>query len=101
MVSREEILELVRAHAALEEPMETALWIRREDREAWLVELIPSLAMDRHPERPIAFNPGRSFRHPLKLIASNLDGLEPDDVLACVAYAAEIVRSERVLPLAS
>jgi hypothetical protein len=69
------MLNLVRAHTALDEPMETAIWIRREDREAWLVELIPSLAADAHPEIPVAFNPGRSFRHPLNLIASNLDGL--------------------------
>lgn len=80
------MLELVRAHTALDEPMETAIWIRPEDREAWLVELIPSLEVDDHPERPVAFNPGRLFRHPLNLIASNLDGLrraiETDHVLA-------------------
>ncbi len=68
--------ELVRAHATLEEPMEAAIWIRVEDREAWLVELLPDMGDDEHPERPVAFNPGRSFRHPLNLIASNMDGLQ-------------------------
>jgi len=67
--TREEMIELVQAHAALDEPMEAAIWIRRDDREAWLVELLPTLANDQHPERPVAFNPGRSFRHPLNLIA--------------------------------
>ena len=89
------MLELVRAHAMLEEPMETAIWIRREDREAWLVELIPSLAPDAHPERPVAFNPGRSFRHPLNLIASNMDDLrraiEEDQSLARDVAAGDIL----------
>lgn len=89
------MLELVRAHSALDEPMETAIWIRRDDREAWLVELIPSLAVDDHPERPVAFNPGRSFRHPLNLIASSLDGLrraiQTDHALARDVAAGEIL----------
>lgn len=33
-------------------------------------------------------------------ILANYPGLTHEDVLACVAYAAEIVRSERVYPLA-
>ena len=70
-----EMLELVQAHAALDEPMETAIWIRSQDREAWLVELIPAMGPDPHPARPVAFNPGRSFRHPLNLIAGNLESL--------------------------
>jgi hypothetical protein len=68
------MVELVQAHTALEEPMETAIWIRPEEREAWLVELIPSLMDDAHPERPVAFNPVRSFRHQLNLIASTGKG---------------------------
>jgi hypothetical protein len=98
MVSRDEMVELVRAHAALEEPMETAIWIRREDREAWLVELIPSLATDDHPERPVAFNPGRLFRHPLNLIASDWEGLcraiEIDPTLARDIEAGEVLFGE-------
>lgn len=34
-------------------------------------------------------------------ILRNYPGLVHDDILACVAYAAELVRSERVFPLAS
>jgi len=75
VVARAEMVELVEAHSALDDPMETAIWIRPEHREAWLVELIPSLGADEHPERPVAFNPGRSFRHPLNLIAGNLEAL--------------------------
>ena len=89
------MLELVRAHTALEEPMETAIWIRREARDAWLVELIPALAVDDHPERPVAFNPGRAFRHPLNLIASNMDGLRraihTDQALARDIAAGDIL----------
>lgn len=76
MATKQEMLELVEAHAALDEPTETAIWIRREDREAWLVELLPDLRDDPHPERHVAFTPGRSFKYPLNLIASNLDGLK-------------------------
>jgi hypothetical protein len=93
--THEEMLELVQAHAALDEPMETAIWIRRDDREAWLVELLPSIEVDAHPERPVTFNPGRFFRHPLKLIASNIDGLrralEQDHGLARDIAAGEIL----------
>jgi hypothetical protein len=89
------MVELVQAHTALDEPMETAIWIRREAQDAWLVELIPSLAVDDHPERPVAFNPGRAFRHPLNLIASNMDGLrraiQADDELARDIAAGEIL----------
>lgn len=74
--AREEMEELVRAHAALEEPMETAIWIRQDDREAWLVEVIPSFPDDEHPERPVAFNPGLTFRHPLNLFAGNRASIE-------------------------
>ena len=99
MVTRDEMLELVQAHMALEEPMETAIWIRPEDREAWLVELIPSMVVDAHPERPVAFNPGRSFRHPLNLIASNRDGLlramEVDHALARDIAAGHILHGDR------
>lgn len=87
--------ELVRAHTALDDPMETAIWIRRDEREAWLVELIPSMPSDVHPERPVAFNPGRSFRHPLNLIASNMEGLrralEQDPELAEAVAAGEVL----------
>jgi hypothetical protein len=99
MVTRDEMVELVQAHTALEEPMETAIWIRPQDREAWLVELIPSMLVDAHPERPVAFNPGRSFRHPLNLIASNRDGLrramEADHALARDIAAGDILYGDQ------
>lgn len=67
--------ELVDAHAQLDDPMETAIWIRQTDREAWLVEVVPALKGDAHPGRPIVFTPGLHFRYPLNLIASDFDGL--------------------------
>ncbi len=77
MPTREEMLELVEAHAQLDDPMETAIWIRQDDRDrAWLIEIIPSMSPDEHPERPVAFNPGRAFRYPLHLIGVNRSDIE-------------------------
>ncbi|MEZ4301863.1 MAG: hypothetical protein R3B70_43415 [Polyangiaceae bacterium] len=98
MPSRQEMLDLVTAHTRLDDPMETAIWIRRDAREAWLVEVIPSMEIDPHPERPVAFNPGRSFRHPLNLIAGNMEGLRralrEHEVLARDVAAGEILFGE-------
>lgn len=94
------MVHLVGDHAALDDPMETAIWIRRDDREAWLVELLPALGSDPQPGRPIAFTPGLEFRHPLNLIASDLDGLrraiEADHDLARDIAEGEVLHgSER------
>jgi len=90
------MLELVRAHKAIEDdPLTAAIWIRREDREAWLVEVLPALAHDDAPGQPVTFNASRSFRHRLNLIASNEDGLERairhDQTLASEIAAGEIL----------
>jgi uncharacterized protein (DUF433 family) len=34
-------------------------------------------------------------------ILRNYPGITHDDILACIAYAADIIRSERVYPIAS
>lgn len=98
MVNREEMHELVQAHAGLSEPMEAAIWIRQHDREAWLVEVIPSMAKDPHAERPVAFGPGRFFRHALNLIAGNLDDLKEairrDRSLAVAIADGEVLYGE-------
>jgi hypothetical protein len=70
------MLELVVAHAGLPDRMDAAVWIRQGDADAWLVELLPELPADAHPSRPVQFNPGRSFRHALNLIAANRADLE-------------------------
>jgi hypothetical protein len=75
MPTREEMRELVEAHAGLEDRMDAAIWIRQRETDAWLVELLPDLPADRHPERPVQFNAGRTFRHALNLIAANRDDL--------------------------
>jgi hypothetical protein len=75
MPNREEMLELVQAHARLEDRMDAAIWIRTDAPDAWLVELLPDLPADRHPGRPVQFNAGRTFRHELNLIAANADDL--------------------------
>jgi hypothetical protein len=56
------MMDLVQAHAELDDPTEIAIWIRQDDREAWLVEVIPTMNPDEHPERPVAFTPERSRR---------------------------------------
>ncbi|HEY1537366.1 MAG TPA: hypothetical protein VGF76_25270, partial [Polyangiaceae bacterium] len=70
-----EMAELVRAHAELEDRMDAAIWIQRDAPEAWLVELLPEMAPDRHPGRPVHFNAGRTFPHALNLIAASADDL--------------------------
>lgn len=77
MPTRQQMLDLVAAHAQLDEPMETAIWINQDDqREAWLVEVISSMAADEHPEQAVAFNAGRFFRYPLNWIGVNRGDLE-------------------------
>lgn len=45
MIPREKVLELVRAHAQLEEdPAAAAVWIHQNDATVWLLEVIPTLA---------------------------------------------------------
>ncbi len=94
------MLELVNAHAQLDEPITTAIWIRQTDREAWLVEIVPSMEDDVHPERHIAFNPGRTFRHPLNLIVANQGDVERavriDHKLAAYVAQGEILNGEEI-----
>ena len=74
--TREEMDELVRGHAGLDDRMEAAIWIRQDDEDAWLVELLPDIPKDQHPERPVHFNASRTFRHGLNLLAASLDDLQ-------------------------
>lgn len=76
MIPQEKVRELVEAHTKLDEPMTTAIWIRKDQVEVWLVEVIPSMADDERAEEPTYFNPGVSFRFPLALIAGNRQSLE-------------------------
>lgn len=77
MIPKENVVELVDAHARLEqEPTTGAIWIRPEASEAWLVEVIPTMADDEKAEEPTFFNPGVEFRFPLVLIAGNRRSLE-------------------------
>lgn len=72
----EEMTQLVEAHSKLEDPMQTAIWIRQGELEAWLVELVPAFPSDGDedvPLRPFSFAPGVSFRYPLNLIIGGED----------------------------
>ncbi len=57
------MMELVTAHSQIEDPMKAAIWIRQQDREAWLLEVLPDMPHDEHPERPVAFNARRTWLH--------------------------------------
>jgi hypothetical protein len=76
MIPKEKVEELVDAHAKLEDPTTGAIWIRPDATEAWLVEVIPSMADDEKADEPTFFNPGVAFRFPLALIAGNRPSLE-------------------------
>jgi hypothetical protein len=69
-------MPLVEAHERLPERMETAIWIRRDMPDVWLVEVLSDLSHDPRVDEPVHFNPGRSFRFPLHLIAGNLADVE-------------------------
>jgi hypothetical protein len=70
------IQALARAHRELNDPATGAIWIRRGEPEAWLVEIIPSMSDDERADEPTYFNPGITFRFPLALIAGNLASLK-------------------------
>jgi hypothetical protein len=76
MIPLEKVKELVEAHTKLDEPMTAAIWIRKDESEVWLVEVIPIMAEDENAGEPTHFNPGVSFRFPLALIAGNRQSLE-------------------------
>ncbi len=87
MVTRTEMQELVESYAQLEDPMDTAIWLRQSDAEAWLLEVILAMASDEHPEQPVTFNAGRSFRRALNLIAGN-----PEDIRLAIQGNAELAQ---------
>lgn len=93
MPERADVEELVNAHAELDDPMETAIWIRQEALEVCLVEILPSMSEDEHPERPTLFNPGISFRFPLRLWAGNRQSIE-QAIERDVQLAQDIARGD-------
>ena len=91
MIPREKVLELVDAHARLDEPTTGAIWIRPDATEAWLVEVIPPMADDEEADEPTYFNPGIAFRFPLALIAGNRRSL-----VAALRRTPELARAVAV-----
>ena len=87
MIPKEKVVELVHAHAKLDEPTTDAIWIRPNATEAWLVEVIPSMDDDEKAEEPTWFNPGVAFRFPVVMIAGNRFSLE-----AALRRAPELAR---------
>lgn len=76
MIPPEDVKELVAAHSRLREPTAAAIWIKRDAPEAWLVEVIPTMADDDSAHEPIFFAPGVGFRFPVALIVGNASSLE-------------------------
>ena len=75
MIPREMVKELVESHRKLDDPMTAAIWIRRDAPEAWLVEVVPSMAADDRAGDPIFFSPGVEFRFPVAIIAASKETL--------------------------
>jgi hypothetical protein len=90
-----EVKRLVSAHARLDEPMAAAIWIRRDDPTAWLVEVLPELPDDPRVDQPLVFTPTTGFRYALHLISGNKKNLE--DALRKKAKLAEDVAEGEVL----
>ncbi|MCC6551858.1 MAG: hypothetical protein IT372_02400 [Polyangiaceae bacterium] len=67
--------DLVEAHRQLDDPMAAAIWIKRTEPFAWLVEVLPELPDDEKASQPFVFTPSAAFRYALHLIAGNFDSL--------------------------
>ena len=76
MIPKKNVEKLIKAHLKLEDRMTGAIWIRQNDNQAWIVEVIPAMANDEKVASPIHFNPGISFRYPLVLIAGNKNSIK-------------------------
>jgi len=64
------VRELVKAHSELDEPLTFAAWIKKDNPEVWLVEIVDTMSdSDVLPE--ITFSPTRDFPFILKLIIGN------------------------------
>lgn len=86
---REAVVALVRAHAALEDPLTGAIWLSTKRNGVWLVEVVPSMPADARADEPMEFLPSRDFRYALHLHT----GREADLLSAIdrnVAFAAAI-----------
>ncbi|MGM0578168.1 MAG: hypothetical protein ACQEXJ_20755 [Myxococcota bacterium] len=55
--------------------MSGALWVKRDDATAHVVEILPELPDDDTVTQPFVFSPSGDFRYTLHLYASNLESL--------------------------
>jgi len=97
-IPRAEIEKLVQAHKNLPDPMTCAIWIRPDASEAWLVEVVSSMADDEQAGEVIRFNPGITFRFPLALVVGNRESmeraLEKDRDLAGAVAKGEVLHDD-------
>ncbi len=95
MPNKKTMQDLVEAHKELEEPISGAIWIRKSDFGAWLVEVLPEMPDDSRVLDPVVFSPTTDFRYSLHLIAGNLRSLQ--DALHSNPEMAREVASGEVL----
>jgi hypothetical protein len=79
MPQKEEMQRLVDAHKQLDAPMEAAIWIKPNDPNAWLVEVLPNLPSDPEADKPFVFAPSTVFRYALHLISGT-----KEDIVAAI-----------------
>lgn len=93
MPKKQELQALVDAHKSLDDRMTGAIWIRRDEPGAWLVEILPDLPDDPTVGEPVVFSPSWDFRYSLHLIAGNLQSLK-EAIRGDVALARDLVEGD-------
>lgn len=98
MPIRHEIESLIAAHQASDEPLDGALWIWQEAKDAWLVELLPNIPEEAEPYPPFVFGPSFEFPHTLNLVVGPQAALERaiathGELAMAVASGEVLVRS--------
>lgn len=101
MPKREEMAELIEAHAALPEKMATAVWLSKErEDEVWLLEVVEELPDDPDVARPVRFRASGEFRYPMALIIGNESSvraaIDKDSDFAALLARGDVLYGESV-----
>ncbi len=100
MVKIEDVRKLVAAHRKLDEPLSAAIYVATPEQpnEVCLVEILSELEDDR-AEEATYFNPGITFRFPLRLYAADAQSLKNalrrDSSFATLVAAGEVVFEDK------
>ena len=101
MPKREEMAQLVKAHAALPEKMATAVWLSQErEDEVWLLEIVEELPDDPEVARPFRFRASGEFRYPMALIIGNersvREAIHKDSTFAALLARGDVLYGDSV-----